>query len=97
MADFLVAAASLLVLITATGLLGVWRSGDVGRMMALQLLGTAGIAVLLLLSVAQGDSAVLDVALLLALLAACAVAAFRAVALRGRRPGGRPSAGGKTR
>ncbi|MFG1477588.1 monovalent cation/H+ antiporter complex subunit F [Xanthobacter sp. V4C-4] len=90
MADFLVASAALLVLITATGLAGVWRSGDVGRIMALQLLGTGGIAVLLLLSIAQDDSAVLDVALLLALLAACAVAAFRAVALRGRRARGAP-------
>ncbi|MFG1418608.1 monovalent cation/H+ antiporter complex subunit F [Xanthobacter sp. V0B-10] len=89
MADFLVAAAGLLVLIAATGLLGVWRSGAVGRMMALQLLGTCGITVLLLLSVAQEDAAALDVALLLALLGACAVAAFRAVALRGRSQGRR--------
>ncbi|WP_454915384.1 monovalent cation/H+ antiporter complex subunit F [Xanthobacter sediminis] len=89
MADVLVAAAGLLVLITAAGLLGVWRGGAMGRMTALQLLGTCGIAVLLLLSVAQREAAVLDVALLLALLAACAVAAFRAVALGGRRkPGG---------
>ncbi|MFG1402585.1 monovalent cation/H+ antiporter complex subunit F [Xanthobacter sediminis] len=87
MADFLVAAAGLLVLIAATGLLGVWRSGAVGRIMALQLLGTCAIAVLLLLSVAQQEAAALDVALLLALLGACAVAAFRAVALRGRSQG----------
>jgi multicomponent Na+:H+ antiporter subunit F len=83
-ADFLVAAAGVLMLIAATGFLGVWRSGAVGRMMALQLLGTCAIAVLLLLAIAQQDAAVLDVALLLAVLAACAVAAFRAFALRGR-------------
>lgn len=93
MADFLVAAAGLLVLIGATGLLGVWRSGGAGRMMALQLFGTCGIAVLLLLAVAQEDAAVLDAALLLALLAACAIAAFRAVSLR-EPAGGGPGPGG---
>lgn len=93
MADILVAAAGLLVLIGAIGLLGVWRSGAVGRMTAVQLLGTCGISVLLLLAVAQGEVAVLDVALLLALLAACVVVAFRAVALRAGASGGSPGQG----
>lgn len=92
MADFLVAAAGLLLLIVATGFLGLWRTGAIGRMTALQLLGTCGIAVLLLLCVAHEDVAVLDVALLLAVLAACTVAAFRAYVLKSalRREGRAP-------
>jgi multicomponent Na+:H+ antiporter subunit F len=46
------------------------------RMMAAQLLGTSGIATLLLLAVALDVPALLDVALIFALLAAVAVAAF---------------------
>jgi multicomponent Na+:H+ antiporter subunit F len=46
------------------------------RMMAAQLLGTSGIATLLLLSQALGVAALLDVALIFALLAAVSVAAF---------------------
>jgi multicomponent Na+:H+ antiporter subunit F len=46
------------------------------RMMAAQLLGTSGIGVLLLLSVALGIPALIDVGLIFALLAAVSVAAF---------------------
>lgn len=46
------------------------------RMMAAQLLGTAGIATLLLLAAALGIPALIDVALIFGLLAAVAVAAF---------------------
>jgi Multisubunit Na+/H+ antiporter, MnhF subunit len=46
------------------------------RMMAAQLLGTSGIAVLLLLALALEVPALLDVALIFALLAAVSVAAF---------------------
>jgi multicomponent Na+:H+ antiporter subunit F len=46
------------------------------RMMAAQLVGTGGVAVLLLLAAAGDDWAVLDVALVLALLAAFAAVAF---------------------
>jgi multicomponent Na+:H+ antiporter subunit F len=45
-------------------------------MMAAQLLGTSGIAVLLLLALALEVPALLDVALIFALLAAVSVAAF---------------------
>jgi multicomponent Na+:H+ antiporter subunit F len=61
----------------ALGLVRILRGpGDADRMMAAQLLGTGGIAVLLLLGAAAGDPAVVDVALTLALLAAFASIAF---------------------
>jgi len=46
------------------------------RMMAAQLLGTAGIGMLLLLAMALAVPALIDVALIFGLLAAVAVAAF---------------------
>jgi len=66
------------VLITvAAGLFRILRGpGDADRMMAAQLAGTGGIAVLLLLAVASATLAIVDVALLLALLAAIASVAF---------------------
>ncbi len=77
MAEFLLAAAAFLLLTVAGGLVRVLRGpGDAERMMAAQLLGTGGIAALLLLGVASGQSAGLDVALTLALLAAFAGFAF---------------------
>jgi multicomponent Na+:H+ antiporter subunit F len=45
-------------------------------MMAAQLLGTGGVAILLLAAVATGVQSIVDVALLLALLAAFAAVAF---------------------
>lgn len=93
MPELFVAAAGLVILITGVGLVGVWRRrGAAEKMMAVQLLGTGGIAALLLLSVGQGDGAVLDVALFLALLAAVAAAAFRAVVLGARPAGAQPPA-----
>ena len=46
------------------------------RMLSVQLLGTGGVALLLLLSLLLGQPALIDVALVLALLAAVAVAAL---------------------
>jgi len=61
----------------ALGLLRIFRgSEDADRMMAVQLLGTGGIAVLLILAGAGGGAAVLDVALTLSLLTAFASVAF---------------------
>jgi multicomponent Na+:H+ antiporter subunit F len=61
------------------GLVRVLRGPEEGdRMLAVQLIGTAGVGVLLLLSRVLGQPALLDVALLLALLAAVAAAAFTA-------------------
>ncbi len=74
-----------LLLLSATGLmlslfLGLLRvllgpsAGD--RMLATQLIGTVGVGMLLVLSVLLDEPALIDVALLLALLAAVAAAAF---------------------
>ena len=61
----------------ALGLVRILRGpDDADRMMAAQLLGTGGIAALLLLGAATGVGAVVDVALTLALLAAFASIAF---------------------
>jgi multicomponent Na+:H+ antiporter subunit F len=77
MAEFLLAAAAFVVLTVALGMLRVMRGpGDAERLMAAQLLGTGGVAALLLLGVASAESASLDVALTLALLAAFAGFAF---------------------
>ena len=77
MTDFLLVAAGLILLTVAAGLVRVLRGpGEVDRMMAVQLLGTSGIAALLLAASASGVAGVEDVALGLALLAAFASAAF---------------------
>jgi multicomponent Na+:H+ antiporter subunit F len=77
MAEFLFGGALAVLLTVALGLVRILRGpGDADRMMAAQLLGTGGIAVLLLLGAAVGDPAVVDVALTLALLAAFASIAF---------------------
>lgn len=77
MAELLAGAAGLLLLTMAGGLLRVLRGpGEADRMMAAQLLGTGGIAVVLLLSAAWDLPAAVDVALVLALLAAFAAVAF---------------------
>ncbi|MFO1315080.1 MAG: monovalent cation/H+ antiporter complex subunit F [Burkholderiales bacterium] len=91
MAEFFLAAA---VFVLATVLLGLVRilrgPGDGDRMMAAQLIGTGGIATLLLLSAASGTAAIVDLALTLALLAAFAAIAF----VRAVSPGSDASAHG---
>ena len=77
MSLFLVTAASVLLLTTLLGLVRVWRgpgSGD--RMLAAQLFSTAGVAILLLLGFALEEPAMIDVALVFALLGAVAAVAF---------------------
>jgi multicomponent Na+:H+ antiporter subunit F len=77
MAEFLVGAAAFILGMVALGLLRILRGpGNADRIMAAQLLGTGGIAAVLLLGTATGESATLDVALTLALLAAFAAFAF---------------------
>ena len=77
MAEFLLAAAGFVLATVAVGLVRILRGpGDADRIMAVQLLGTGGIAALLLLAQAMGVSAAVDVALVLALLAAFVCAAF---------------------
>lgn len=59
------------------GLLRILRGPGAGnRMLAAQLIGTAGVGMLLLLSLLLEQRALIDVALILALLAAVAAAAF---------------------
>jgi multicomponent Na+:H+ antiporter subunit F len=77
MAEFLVGAAAFILAMVALGLLRILRGpGDADRIMAAQLLGTGGIAAVLLLGAATGEAATVDVALTLALLAAFAAFAF---------------------
>ena len=92
MADFLVAAALLVLATVALGLVRILRGpGDTDRMMAAQLLGTGGVAILLLLGSGLGLPAAADLALTLALLAAFASVAFaRTAAVQDRNPGPPP-------
>ena len=77
MNDFLLGAAGFLLIIIALGLVRIVRGPeDADRMMSAQLIGTGGVAVLLLASAAERVPAAVDVALSLALLAAFASVAF---------------------
>ncbi len=77
MAEYLLLAAGFVLATVAVGLVRILRGASAtDSMMALQLLGTGGIAALLLLGAATGADAVVDVALTLALLAAFASFAF---------------------
>ena len=68
------------------GLLSVLRGPGTGdRMLATQLIGTAGVGILLLLGTMLEQTALLDVALVLALLAAVAAAAFTGQQQEGNR------------
>jgi multicomponent Na+:H+ antiporter subunit F len=73
MAEFLFSAAVFVLATVALGLIRIlWGPGDADRIMAAQLLGTGGIAALLLSGAPAGE----DVALTLALLAAFVSVAF---------------------
>lgn len=77
MTEFLTAALGFIVVMLALGLIPILRGpGDADRMMAVQLIGTSGIAALLLLGAVMGASSAVDVALTLALLATFASIAF---------------------
>ena len=77
MVEFLLATASFVLVMVALGLVRILRGPAVAdRIMAAQLLGTGGIATLLLIAAATGVPAATDVALSLALLAAFASVAF---------------------
>jgi multicomponent Na+:H+ antiporter subunit F len=77
MASFLIGTAGFVLTMVAAGLFVILRRrADVDRMMAAQLLGTGGVAILILLAVATETSPVVDVALMLALFAAFAAVAF---------------------
>ncbi len=73
MPDFFLYAAGVVLASVAMGLVRVLRGpADVDRMMAAQLLGTGGIAVLLLVGAAVEMPAAIDLASIMALLAAFA-------------------------
>ncbi|MGE4340297.1 MAG: monovalent cation/H+ antiporter complex subunit F [Pigmentiphaga sp.] len=77
MTAFFYLAAVVLLLTVAASLLRIHLGPTrADRMMSAQLIGTSGVAIILLLAAAQGDGAILDAALILALLAAFAAVAF---------------------
>lgn len=77
MNEFLLGAAGLVLLFTALSLLRLSRrASDIDRILAAQLIGTGGVAILLLIGAASDEPAAIDVALSLALLAAMASIAF---------------------
>ena len=77
MTEFLLGASAFVLAMVALGLARIlYGPADADRMMAAQLLGTGGIAAVLLLGTATGEGAAIDVALTLALLAAFASYAF---------------------
>ena len=77
MTEFLTAAVGVILAVLALGLVRVLRGpAEADRMMAAQLIGTGGIAALLLVGAVTGVPAAADVALTLALLATFASIAF---------------------
>ncbi len=77
MTDFLFIVATFVLATIALGLFGISRrSSPADLIMAVQLLGTGGTAILLLLAAATATPSIVDVALMLALLAAFAAVAF---------------------
>lgn len=69
--------AAILLASLALGLVRIWRGpGVADRMLAAQLFGTTGVAILIVLAELQSMPAARDVALVLALLAVLAVLAF---------------------
>lgn len=77
MTVFLLIAAIVLVLTLLTGLFRALRGPSLAdRLTSVLLLGTGGVALLFILSIALPDTALIDVALVLALLAAVVSAAM---------------------
>jgi len=77
MVEFLIAASGFILIMVAFSMVRVlYGPSPADRMMAAQLLGTDGIAALLLLAVAADMPALVDVALSLAMLAAFTSVAF---------------------
>jgi multicomponent Na+:H+ antiporter subunit F len=71
MTNFLFVAAGFVLVMAALGLLRVLRGpGNADRILSVQLIGSAGGAILLLLAAATKTPSIVDVALMLALLAA---------------------------
>jgi multicomponent Na+:H+ antiporter subunit F len=89
--NFMVAVAGFVMLTVVAGLARILSNpGDADRVLAAQLLGTGGIASLLLVAVARGLPAAIDVALTLAVLCAFVSVTFvkTSVERRGAADGG---------
>ena len=85
MSSYLIVLAAVLLLVLFTGLWRVMRGPtSADRMLAAQLFGTVGVAILMLLAIAQQQAALLNAALVMALLAPLTLITF--VTLAGRRP-----------
>jgi multicomponent Na+:H+ antiporter subunit F len=70
-------AAIILLMTVGAGMVRILRGPTTGdRMLTAQLFGTTGVTILLLLSFATSEAALIDVALVFALLAAVATVAF---------------------
>jgi multicomponent Na+:H+ antiporter subunit F len=77
MTSFLFAAAIFVLVMEALGLVRILRGpGDADRILSVQLIGSGGVAVLLLLAAATQTPSIMDVALMLALLATFVSVAF---------------------
>jgi multicomponent Na+:H+ antiporter subunit F len=75
--EFLLGAAAFVLATVGFGLVRILRGpSDADRLLAAQLLGTGGVAALLLFGVATAEAAVADLALVLTLLAAFATVGF---------------------
>jgi multicomponent Na+:H+ antiporter subunit F len=75
--EFLLGAAVFVLATVALGLVRILRGpSDADRLLAAQLLGTGGVAALLLFGVATAEAAAADLALVLTLLAAFATVGF---------------------
>ncbi|WP_027469797.1 monovalent cation/H+ antiporter complex subunit F [Deefgea rivuli] len=87
MNEFLMGAACLVLLFTALSLLRLLRRpSDLDRILSAQLIGTGGVAILLLIGAASDEPAAIDVALTFALLAALAAIAFVKAAASSEKP-----------
>ena len=94
MASFLFGAAAFVLAMVALGLVVILqRPAEVDHMMAAQLLGTGGVAILLLLAAATEAPPIVDVGLLLALFAAFAAVAFVRSASGSEREAGETASG----
>ena len=77
MTSFLFAAAIFILVMAGVGLVRILRGPrDADRILSVQLIGSGGVAVLLLLAVATQTPSIMDVALMLALLATFVSVAF---------------------
>jgi multicomponent Na+:H+ antiporter subunit F len=77
MADILLVVAAIVLIAVAASLIRIWQGPTpADRIMGAQIAGTGGIAIVLLIGFAGAGAAALDVALVLALLAAFASVGF---------------------